>query len=143
LQVISSQLITKQRKPKICIKENGEPVKLDELDQQACLFWNVPYDKKRYAAPTICGENWFDVFGTTIEHFGLNARKGVFNYRSKSNNDWYELEFPMSFIAANIAFFVNESKNAESYWNEMEMWKPYIDFAFHLNKYGIKAYYIK
>lgn len=61
--------------------KDGNAIVINELDREACEFWNKTLDSRDYATPKGSMSNWFDVIGYRIHSPG-NYTKGWNNVKN-------------------------------------------------------------
>jgi hypothetical protein len=94
---------------------NNNPISLNELDNQAASFWNVPVDSKTYAKPFPHEEgrslSWFNSIGHHIAYAEVKGNQNWDNVALEMLDDDETLESHNSYTAYYI--------NLINYWKSL------------------------
>jgi len=109
--------------------KEGAGIPIIELDKQACEFWGVPMDERKYARPANTDTSWFDMIGLYIH---AQRQKD----RPELSCDWDEvLGLMMGYCLLN--------KDADGVAKSIkEYWHHFIDLIRHWKDLGYQPYAI-
>lgn len=96
----------------------GNALSMGELDRDAARFFNVPYDKKKYAKPSMDSVSWYNPVGWAITDSG----KGIL--------DWIDV------IAQMLTVCPICTNSIEELEISFRIFKPYIELCYHWKSKG-------